>query len=35
MIDGVMVDWGEGIGVTVVKPVVKSDSKPGSVIGFN
>nr|GEY52067.1 uncharacterized mitochondrial protein AtMg00810-like [Tanacetum cinerariifolium] len=33
--NGVMVDWGEGIVVTVVEPVVKSDSKPGLVTGFN
>nr|GFB62153.1 hypothetical protein [Tanacetum cinerariifolium] len=35
MMDGVIVDWGEGIRVTVVEPVVKIDSIPGSIIGFN
>nr|GFA34133.1 hypothetical protein [Tanacetum cinerariifolium] len=35
MMDGVIVDLGEGIGVTVDEPVVKMDSIPGSIIGFN
>nr|GFC08018.1 hypothetical protein [Tanacetum cinerariifolium] len=35
MMDGVIVDWGEGIGVTVDEPVVKMDSIPGSIVGFN
>nr|GFD20747.1 hypothetical protein [Tanacetum cinerariifolium] len=35
MMDGVIVDWGEGIGVTVDEPVVKMDSIPGSIIRFN
>nr|GEZ76072.1 hypothetical protein [Tanacetum cinerariifolium] len=35
MMDGVIVDLGEGIEVTIDEPVVKMDSIPGSIIGFN
>nr|GFB71853.1 hypothetical protein [Tanacetum cinerariifolium] len=35
MMDGVIVDLGEGIGVTIDEPVVKIDSIPGPIIGFN
>nr|GFC71957.1 hypothetical protein [Tanacetum cinerariifolium] len=35
MMDGVIVDVGEGRGATKDEAVVKMDSIPGSIIGFN